>query len=610
MPITPLKRRNAFLALSALVIFFIFSSTTLALAARAGNRESASEPSFNRTAPLVSPTNTPSSRAQIQAQPHALTQSAPTFGPNLIQNPSFETASGALPAHWSKGGYGTNTRTLTYPVTGTGGTGTKAAGITISGYTNGDAKWFPDDVPVTAGHTYEFSDMVKSTVPSIVDIRFTLAGGTQSYVDILTVPASSSFITNTVQFVAPANALSATVFHLIKQNGSLTTDDYSLREVTQSQQSGNFISNGDFELAGSNGLPQHWIKGGSGTNTRTFAYPVAGQSGNAPRVTITNYTSGDAKWASDIIPLPPGAYTYSDSYISTVPSILTAQFQLPDGSFTYSNIKTLPAASNWASAQAVFTMPSNATGVRIFHLIKQNGTLTIDDASITSPQSSSQGIFSTGAVTFRFDDGLKNQYVNAAPVLDDAGFKATFYIITRQIADNNFPGYMSVAQIKDLFARGYEIGAHTQTHPHLTTLTSAQQQNEIVGSRQDILGWNVGPAVSFSYPFGEYDSTTIGIVKNAGFQSAVATISGYVTPSSDHYQLEYQEPRNNTTLAQMKQWVDTAVQTHTWLIVTLHDVDTSGNLYAITPAMFQDIVTYVKQTGIPVVTIAQGMQSM
>ncbi len=169
---------------------------------------------------------------------------------------------------------------------------------------------------------------------------------------------------------------------------------------------------------------------------------------------------------------------------------------------------------------------------------------------------------------------------------------------------------MSIAQAKDLAARGHEIGAHTRTHPHLPTLTAAEQQTEIAGSRQDIQGWNVGPVLSFAYPFGEYDATTIGIVQNAGFTSAAATIGGYVTPSSDHYQLEYRELHNDTTLTQVEQWIDTAASTHTWLILTFHDVIDNGDTYTSTPAMFQNIVNYVKQKGIPVVTTSQGMQWM
>ncbi len=613
-------RRNILFIAAVILPALVATSAFAASKTLVEHRERASEPNFERVAPIKSLTNTTTSAtvnpsATTQATTFSAQTAQTTFGPNLVQNPSLETASATagIPANWRKGGYGNNTRTLTYPVAGTGGTGTKAVSVTVSNYVDGDAKWYPDEMSVTAGNTYEFSDQYKSTVTSIAEIRFTLSNGTFAYKTIATLAASTVFAGVTGQFVAPAGAVSATIFHLIKANGTLTTDDYSIREVTTSTPpppSSNYIQNGDFETAGTSGLPLHWSKGGYGTNTRALTYPVAGQSGNGAGIVVSGYSSGDAKWVSDVVALPQGAYQYSDSYKATVATVLTAEFHNSDGSLSYADLKTLPAATSWATAQANFTMPVGATGVRIFHLIKQNGSLTMDNASVTSIQTGSSGIFSTGAVTFRFDDGLAEQYSNAAPILDQAGFKGTFYIITHQIFDNGYTGYMSIAQIQNLFGRGHEIGAHTQTHAHLPQLTVSQQQTEISGSRQDLLGWNVGPVLTFSYPFGEYTADTIQIVKNAGFTSAVATISGYVTPNSDHYQLEYQELHNDTTLAQVQAWVDTAAANHQWLILTFHNVKTGGDVYDITPALFQNIVTYVKQKGIPVVTVSQGMQSM
>jgi hypothetical protein len=65
--------------------------------------------------------------------------------------------------------------------------------------------------------------------------------------------------------------------------------------------------------------------------------------------------------------------------------------------------------------------------------------------------------FRSAAVTFTFDDGLKNQITYAAPLFDSLGFKATFYIIV-----NNRPDW---AVYKKLAKEGHEIGSHTYSHP-------------------------------------------------------------------------------------------------------------------------------------------------
>lgn len=561
--------------------------------------------------PFPQQPKTKTSAPLVQSQA-SLAPAAETLGPNLIPNPSVENGSGSLPTSWHKGGYGTNTRILTYPVVGSGGSGTRAIQVQVSGYQSGDAKWYFDSVAVKPSTTYELSDASLATVPSIITVAYALANGSMAYTNVATIPASSSFQTNTVRITTPATAASLTIYHLLKQNGTLATDDYSLREVTQTQTSGNLIANPGFETAGSNGLPQSWTKGGYGTNTRTLTYPVAGNPGNAARVTITNYASGDAKWVFDPVSIAPGTYTYSDSYQATLTSYLTAQFIRTDGSLSYLTIQTLPASAGWASAAGTFTVPSGVARVTIFHLIKGNGTLTIDNASLTGTGSGGGGgnVFSTGAVTFRFDDDLSSQYDNALPKLESDGFKATYYIITHETGNDGFVGFMTHAQILDLQARGNELGAHTRTHPDLTTLTQSQMQDEICGSRQDLLSWGASPVATFAYPFGAYDATTDSVVRSCGFSSAATSNGGFVTTASDPYQLERQSIQNTTTLAQVKQWVDSAAANHTWLIMEFHGIENTGDQYSMTPALFNQVVDYVQQKGIPVVTISQGAAAL
>ncbi len=547
------------------------------------------------------------------AVPAIATSQTQTLGPNLVPNPSFETiGSDGLPSGWKKGGYGTNTRTLSL-ATSTH-SGSYAASASISSYTSGDAKWYFSPVAVAGGTTYQFSDWYVANVSTEVDAQVTHQDGSVTYIVLGKPSASSSYAPFTATFTLPADASSVTIFHVVNRIGELTVDDYALQKVTAAATTGNLIPNGDFETAGSNGLPLDWIHGGYGSNTRTFTYPAPGQSGNGATVTVSNYVSGDAKWASETVPLSPGTYQYSDSYKADVPSILTAEFKRADGSYFYSDLETLPAASSWTSASAQVTLPADAVGMRVFHLIKQDGTLSIDNVSLIDAPSTGSSVFDTGAVSFRFDDGLEDQYANAAPLLDQAGFKATFYIVSQETFNDGYSGYMSIAQVQDLAARGHEIGAHTQTHPHLTTLTPQQQQQEIAGSRQDILGWGVGPVLSFDYPYGEYDSTTIQIVQNAGFTNAVSTVDGFVSPSSDRYQLEYGEVNQDTSLAQVESWVDTAKQSHLWLILSLHDISTtpiSGySYYSTTPSELAAIIDYIKQSGLPVVTVSDGARSL
>ncbi len=541
--------------------------------------------------------------------PSAAESAATSLGPNLIQNPSLETtdASGN-PQGWFKGGYGNNTRTFSYPVAGAAGT-QKAIQLTASNYLDGDVKWYFADVPVTAGNTYVFSDYYKSTIGSTLTVRYKKSDGTYSYPNIATLAAASSYTQSSVQFTVPAGVVAMTVFHLIQGNGTLTTDEYSLREVQQSNAS-NLIQNPGFETSGANGLPTGWSKGGWGTNDRTFPYPVTGVGGSkAAQVSINSYTNGDAKWYTPLIPVSRGVYTYSDTYKSNVTTYLAAEYYHTDNTSTYVDIATVPPASSFTSAQASFYVPANVVSVRVFHMLKSTGTLTFDDTSLTS-NGAPTGIFKTGGVTLTFDDGWLNQYQYAVPKLKQAGFKATFFIISRQLSDNGFPAFMSQAQVKELYNSGFEIGGHTRTHRPLTSLSSTEQQDEISGGRQDLIAMGITPVNALAYPFGDYDGNTITITKNAGFTSARSTLNGSTDPVTDHYQLPRQSIENTTTLSQVQGWVNDAMTNKTWLILVIHQVDTNNDRYTVSPTIFNQIIDYLKANNIPIITIAQGVQAM
>lgn len=532
---------------------------------------------------------------------------AETLGPNLIGNPSF-TSSPTLPTGWSKGGYGTNTRTLTFPVSGQDDA--YAVKVNITSYTSGDAKWYFNDVAVQGGRTYQFSDYFQSNVPSIITVRYTLSGGGYLYNDIASLNANSSYEQSRITFIVPSNAVSLTIFHLIKQVGILSTDNYSLNEVIPSSGNPNLIPNPDLEIAGSSGKPAYWNTGSWGGNTPSFTYPVSGVSGSsAAGVTITGYTSGDAKWYFAPLALSPGVYAYADQYTSTIASMMTAQFQRTDGSFFYIDLGTFPSSGSFREAAVTFSVPENIRSVTIFHLIKAAGTLTIDNASLQL-KSSPSGIFTTGAVSLTFDDGGISQYQNAVPKLNSVGTKGTFYIVTQTLADYGYSESMSTAQIADLYNTGHEIAAHTRTHAHLPTLSAAQQQDEIDGSRQDLFAMDVGPIQSFAYPFGEYDDAVKAVTQAVGFTNARGTISSYVGPTSDRFALPSKGVEITTTVADVTSWIDAVIANKEWLILRFHDIDTSGSKYSATPDTFNQIIDYLTFKNVPVVTIEEGMNDI
>ncbi len=159
------------------------------------------------------------------------TVTPPATTTNLIQNSSLETVGGnGDPANWFRGGWGTNNRTYTYPVAGVDGA--SAAKVEITTYTDGDAKWYFADVAVTPGTEYTFSEQYKSTTPTEVLARYTLAGGATQYQFLGALPASANWAPTTYTITPPTNTTSLTVFHILHSVGSLEIDNFQLTSGT------------------------------------------------------------------------------------------------------------------------------------------------------------------------------------------------------------------------------------------------------------------------------------------------------------------------------------------------------------------------------------------
>jgi beta-mannanase len=145
---------------------------------------------------------------------------------NLILNPSMEEANGTRPNKWSIGKWGTNTATFNYPTAGFDGS--KSANVTITAHTSGDAKWFFDEVAVTPGGTYTFSEHNKSNVLTNVTIQWKKANGTLTHQSLGNPAAATSWTLRTNTFTVPNDAVAMTIFHVLKTVGTLDIDNYKL----------------------------------------------------------------------------------------------------------------------------------------------------------------------------------------------------------------------------------------------------------------------------------------------------------------------------------------------------------------------------------------------
>jgi peptidoglycan/xylan/chitin deacetylase (PgdA/CDA1 family) len=82
-----------------------------------------------------------------------------------------------------------------------------------------------------------------------------------------------------------------------------------------------------------------------------------------------------------------------------------------------------------------------------------------------------------------------------------------------------------------------DVGAHTVTHPMLSTLPAALQRDEIQQSKaslERILGHSV---TSFAYPYGDFTVETVVKVRETGFACACSTLANVVERDTERFQL-------------------------------------------------------------------------
>lgn len=530
---------------------------------------------------------------------------------NLVENGSLETASpssSTTPSGWTKGRWGTNSAVFSYPVPGPDGS--KAAQVALTSRASGDAKWAFAPVSIEPGRTYEYRDRYRADVPTFVTLEIELADGSRVYPDIAYPEATSGWSETRATFTAPLNARKATAYHLINRVGTLAIDDASLTDVTPpAPPASNLFENPSFEEANASGLPAHFIRGRWGTNATTFSYPVAGKEGHGARVEMASHSSGDAKWTPDQVQVTPGGvYEFSDYFRASARTYVTVQLRKSDGSTSYLDIGYAEPAEEWTRFKRAFTVPAGVASLTVFHLLNRAGWLEVDEYSLRKVASDPTR-FEKGQVSLNFDDGWRSVYDHALPALDAAGFVSDQFITTSYVL-NGFPGYMTSAQVLDMQARGHVIGAHTRTHADLTSLSEPQARAEIEGSRQDLVAMGAAPVAHFAYPFGAYNAQVQRMVRDAGFLAGRSSNGGYNDKTTDPFALRRQPMTKATTFAEAKGFIDKALADKTWVILLFHRVDESGDAYAVTPALFRQIVAYLAEKGVEPITVGDGIRMM
>jgi peptidoglycan/xylan/chitin deacetylase (PgdA/CDA1 family) len=121
-------------------------------------------------------------------------------------------------------------------------------------------------------------------------------------------------------------------------------------------------------------------------------------------------------------------------------------------------------------------------------------------------------------IILTFDDGNEDNYTYAFPIMQEYGFSGTAYLVANRL---DAEGFLSMTQLQEMIAAGWEIGSHSMTHADLTQVERSQWRREVLESKLKLereLGVEV---TSFAFPFGSFVPDLARVIENFGYRTGM-----------------------------------------------------------------------------------------
>lgn len=129
-------------------------------------------------------------------------------------------------------------------------------------------------------------------------------------------------------------------------------------------------------------------------------------------------------------------------------------------------------------------------------------------------------------VQFTFDDGNLSDLEIGAPILNDAGMTAQFFVLAGRLGTAGSLGPADLVALQDM---GHSIGSHGWGHVDWTKTegqTRAQELSEAKAVLEEACGRKMTAA---GIPFGRYNASVLKAVRAAGFTTAYSSDGGAVS---------------------------------------------------------------------------------
>lgn len=213
-------------------------------------------------------------------------------------------------------------------------------------------------------------------------------------------------------------------------------------------------------------------------------------------------------------------------------------------------------------------------------------------------------------VSLCFDDFPKSSAETAAPMIEQLGWRATWYVAGGYLGTTHehYGKMFDTADLFRLIRKGHDIGCHTFDHIDCANTDADELLIQCTRNQAFLSTFGVEEVHSFAFPFGAHD-----VASKKTLAPSRLALRG-ITPGLNFEIADFSLLRacglqcDQKGLRRAMMELETLSQIDGWQIIFTHDVRDNPSPWGVTPADYASLLEAVQASGAEVVTVGDMVQ--